>query len=291
MGLGRQIGPGLRQAWSSQGQIGIDLPPNRLEPLEGRATELVLLQGRCNPLLGRRQQGQLLLQGFAETVDDEKANIAGPPVTGRAQALPLGPGGHQLAQETVRQLTGLNRGPEGAPPGAAPIERESPAIEGIDRSDGLEATVGVAPLDGRCTGPDPQEHGPIQAGNPLKGQGLEGELAAARQVSLDQLGLSFCPHGQPQIRQGQVLGGPLVEPGLALEAEGSGPPLQVHRDRHPAAIQPGRQQPFRSWGQGLHAQAPPPGSIAKPFAHPGFVEAKGPGHRLVQTQLEIWGEG
>ena len=149
MGLGGQIGPGLRQAWSSQGQIGIDLSPNRLEPLEGRAAELFLLQGRCNPLLGRGQQGQLLLQGFTETVDDEKANIAGPPETGRPQALPLGPGGHQLAQETVRKLTGLNRGPEGAPPGAAPIGRESPAIEGIDRSQGLEATVGVAPLDGR----------------------------------------------------------------------------------------------------------------------------------------------
>ena len=111
MGLGRQIGPGRRQAGSSQGEIGIDLAPHRLEPLEGRATELLLLQGRCNPLLGRCQQGQLLLQGFAEAVDDEKADIAGPPGSGRAQALPLGPGGHQLAQETVRQLTGLNRGP------------------------------------------------------------------------------------------------------------------------------------------------------------------------------------
>ena len=120
---------------------------------------------------------------------------------------------------------------------------------------------------------------------------MERELAAAGQVSLDQLGLSFCPHGEPQIRQGQVLGGPLVEPGLAQETEGSGPPLQVHRDRHPAAIQPGRQQPGWRGGQGLHAQATTPGSIAKPFTHPGFIEAKGPGHRLVQTQLEIWGEG
>ena len=120
---------------------------------------------------------------------------------------------------------------------------------------------------------------------------MEGELAAARQASLDKLGPSFCAYGQPQIRQGHVLGRPLVEPGLALEAEGSAPPLQVHRNRHPAAIQPGRQQPFRSWGQGLHAQATTPGSIAKPCAHPGFIQAKGAGNRLIQTQLEIWGEG
>ena len=43
MGLGREIGPGLSQAGSSQGEIGIDLATNRLKPLTRRATELFLL--------------------------------------------------------------------------------------------------------------------------------------------------------------------------------------------------------------------------------------------------------
>ena len=83
----------------------------------------------------------------------------------------------------------------------------------------------------------------------------------------------------------------MVEPGLALEADGSSTPLQLHCDRHPAAIQSRRQKPCRSWGQGLHAQATTSAGIAKPFAHPGFIEAHGAGNQPIQTQLKIWGEG
>ena len=200
VGLGGQICPGRCQGWSSHGKIGIQLAPNRLKPLARRPTELFLLQGRCHTLFGRGPEGQLLLQRFAEGVNDEKADITGPSGRGRAQALPLGPGTDQLTQETIRKLTGLNLGPEGTLPGAPPSDLQPAAIEGIDRCQGLETPVGVMPPDGRRTGPDPKEHGSIQAGIPLKGQGLEGELTAAREVSLDKLRPAFCANGKPQIR-------------------------------------------------------------------------------------------
>ena len=96
MGAGIEVGAGRQQGGALQAQIQIDTAGQALQPFQGGAQPLPLGPIERQPLAGQVQGLQVVVQGAAEGVDQQGADVTGAADPWRPLPPPLGPGTAQL---------------------------------------------------------------------------------------------------------------------------------------------------------------------------------------------------